>query len=109
LTAQLDAELASILAVQPDLAVVALADGAEENWRYFDRPVYEHATKIVDYGHASQHLHAAMAAYYGEKTIEGRAEYLNVARKTYSIPCDPHHIRLPRLHVPARACRSSAL
>ena len=34
---------------------------------------------------------------------------LNVARKTYSIPCDPHHIRLPRLHVPARACRSSAL
>jgi hypothetical protein len=75
LTAQLDAELASILAVQPDLEVVALADGAEENWRYFDRPVYEHATKIVDYGHASQHLHAAMAAYYGEKSIEGRAEY----------------------------------
>jgi hypothetical protein len=35
--------------------------------------------------------------------------YLNVARKMYSIPCDPHQIRLPRLHVPARACRSSAL
>jgi hypothetical protein len=75
LTAQLDAELASILAVRPDLEVVALADGAEENWRYFDRPVYEHATKIVDHGHASQHLRAAMAAYYGEKTVAGRAEY----------------------------------
>jgi len=46
LTAQLDAELASILAVRPDLAVVALADGAEENWRYFDRRVYENATKM---------------------------------------------------------------
>ena len=55
--------------------MVALADGAEENWRYFDRPVYENATKIVDHGHASQHLRAAMAAYYGEKTVAGRAEY----------------------------------
>jgi hypothetical protein len=75
LTAQLDAELASILAVRPDLEVVALADGAEETWRYFERPVYENATKIVDHGHASQHLRAAMAAYYGEKTVTGRAEY----------------------------------
>ena len=75
LTEQLDAELASILAVRPDLEVVALADGAEENWRSFDRPVYENATKIVDHGHASQHLRAAMAAYYGEKTVAGRAEY----------------------------------
>ena len=35
--------------------------------------------------------------------------YLNVARKPSSIPCDPPQIRLPRLHVPARACRSSSL
>src|SRR5712691_3574753 len=78
LTAQLDAELASILAVRPDLEVVALADGAEENWRYFERPVYEHATKIVDHGHASQHLRAAMAAYYGERSVEGRAAYVRL-------------------------------
>ncbi len=75
LTTQLDAELAAVLAVRPDLEVVALADGAEENWHYFDQPVYEHATKIVDHGHASQHLRAAMAAFYGEKSVEGRAEY----------------------------------
>ncbi len=75
LTQQLDAELASILAVQPDLEVVAIADGAEENWRYFDQPVYADATKIVDHGHASQHLRAAITAYYGDKSVEGRAEY----------------------------------
>jgi hypothetical protein len=75
LTAQLDAELASILAVRPDLEVLALADGAEENWRYFERPVYDKATKIVDYGHASQPLRAAMVAYYGEQSVAGRAEY----------------------------------
>lgn len=75
LTAQLDAELASMLAVRPDVEGGALADGAEENWRSFDRPVYENATKSVDHGHASQPLRAAMAAYYGEKTVVGRAEY----------------------------------
>lgn len=75
LTEELDAELASIMAVRPDLELVALADGAEENWRYFDRPVYADATKIVDHGHASQHLKAAMAAYHGDKSVEGRAEY----------------------------------
>ena len=75
MTEQLDAELASILAVRPDLEVVALADGAEENWRYFELPVYDQATKIVDHGHASQHLRAAMAAYYGEQSVAGRAEY----------------------------------
>jgi len=75
LTEQLDAELASMVAVRPDLQLVALADGAEENWRYFDRPAYDHAIKIVDHGHASQHLKAAVAAYYGDKSVEGRAEY----------------------------------
>lgn len=75
LTEQLDAEVASILAVRPDLDLVALADGAEENWRYFDGPTWEHATKIVDHGHACQHLKAGLAAYYGANSITGRAEY----------------------------------
>ena len=75
LTEQLDAELVSILAVRPALEVVAIADGAEENWRYFDRPLYATATRIVDHGHACDHLREAMRAYYGDKSVEGRAEY----------------------------------
>jgi hypothetical protein len=75
LTEELDAELASIVAVRPDLELVALGDGAEENWRYFDRPLYAKATKIVDHGHASQHLKAGLGVYYGDKSVEGRAEY----------------------------------
>jgi hypothetical protein len=75
LTAQLDAELESILAVRPDLEVVAIADGAEENWRYFDRPLSTNATRIVDHGHACEHLRDAMTAYYGDKSVEGRAAY----------------------------------
>lgn len=74
LTEELDAEVDAILAARPDLLLVALADGAEENWRYFDGPKWEGATKIVDHGHASQHLKSALTAYHGD-TVDGRAEY----------------------------------
>ena len=60
---------------RPDLDLVALADGAEENWRYFDGPTWEHATKIVDHGHACQHLKKGLVAYYGAESVKGRAEY----------------------------------
>jgi len=75
LTSQLDAEVASILGARPDLTLVALADGAEENWRYFAGPLWKNATKIVDHGHACQHLKAALAAAYGTDSIPGRSEY----------------------------------
>jgi hypothetical protein len=61
--------------MRPDLILVALADGAEENWRFFDGPLWVKATKIVDFGHASQHLKAGLVVYYGEESVEGRAEY----------------------------------
>ena len=75
LTEQLDAEVGAMLGAQPNLTLVALADGAEENWRYFDGPVWAAATKIVDHGHACQHLKAGLAAYYGADSIMGRADY----------------------------------
>lgn len=75
LTDQLDAEVASILSARPDLLLVAIADGAEENWRYFDRHVYKDAVKITDFGHACEHLRSAMVAYAGKKSTAGRAEY----------------------------------
>jgi len=75
LTEQLSAELDSILGARPDLKLVALADGAEENWRYFEGPRWDNAMKIVDSGHASEHLRNAMSAFYGKDSVRGRAEY----------------------------------
>jgi hypothetical protein len=58
-----------MVAVRPDLALVALADGAEKHWRYVDRPVSDTATKVVDHGHPSQPLKTGLAAYYGDKRV----------------------------------------
>ena len=75
LTEQLDAELASIVAARPDLQVVAIADGAEENWRYFDQPQWSNATKIVDFWHACEHVEAGLQTYYAAASASGRAEF----------------------------------
>jgi hypothetical protein len=75
LTEQLDAELDSILNARPDLQLVALADGAEENWRYFDGPRWRRARKIVDIGHGCEHLRDGLSAFYGKDSVLGRAEY----------------------------------
>jgi hypothetical protein len=73
-TAPREAALASLRAVRPAVAVVALAAGAEAHGRSFARPTSEHATQIVDHGHASPPLRVARAADSGEKTVAGRAE-----------------------------------
>ncbi len=75
LTEQLNAELDAILQARPDLELVALADGAEENWRYFTGPRWATATKIVDNGHANEHLRNATSAFYGKDNVRGLAEY----------------------------------
>jgi hypothetical protein len=41
--------------------------------------------------------------------LSSRRYFLKVARKRHLIPCEPHHIRLPRSQAPARACRNSSL
>lgn len=99
LTEQLDAEAQAVLGTRRDLALVALADGAEENWRYFAGPAWQHATKIVDHGHACQHLKAGLAAYYGSNTVSGRAEYerLKVILKDDSGGVDKVIVELRRL------------
>lgn len=99
LTEQLDAEVEAILAARPDLHLVALADGAEENWRYFEGAKWATATKIVDHGHASQHLKAALAAYYGD-TVDGRAEYerLRLILRDKDGGADEVRAALDRLH-----------
>ena len=76
--AQVEAELASILAVRPDLTVVALADGARENWEFF-RGVGERlgieVIEAVDFYHVCERLKAAFDACYGEQSAESKSRF----------------------------------
>ncbi len=83
---QFETETASILAVQPDLKRVLLADGAEPNWSLLtevDRACGEPAEpsiEIVDFYHACDHLKAGCDAAWGESTPRSKAEFERLKR-----------------------------
>jgi hypothetical protein len=75
---QLETEVASILALSPDLLRVHLADGAKDNWRLMN-DIEAHLPapsqtpiEIVDYYHACDHLKNGCDAAWGESTQESK-------------------------------------
>jgi len=74
LKASLVAELMAALQSRSDLKVVKIADGGGDNWTFLSHalPAGEEA---LDFFHASEHLHAAVAAAYGDSTRETRHRY----------------------------------
>ena len=78
---QLETEVASTLAVRPDLLRVHLADGAEDNWRLMTELEQKWSSppqpciEIVDFYHACDHLKKACDAAWGESTPRGKAEF----------------------------------
>lgn len=74
LKAMLIDELGSILAARPDLPVVKLADGAHDNWTFFDNAI-PFGAEAIDFFHAAEHLGAALAAAYGDGTRQTRRRF----------------------------------
>jgi hypothetical protein len=77
LKGQLLVEVMNALSKRPDLRVVKLADGAADNWSFLhdlckERPGTE---ACLDFFHATEHLHDAVAAVYGESTRETTYHY----------------------------------
>jgi hypothetical protein len=84
LCGQLETECQSILALRPDLKVVKLADGAEENWRFLDvlalgltaaELARVEQVSIVDFYHAAEHLKQACDAIWGAESVQSKAEF----------------------------------
>jgi len=79
---QLETEVASILALKPDLLRVHLADGAKDNWRLMNEieahlpETHQNIIEIVDYYHACDHLKRGCDAAWGESTPESK-EYFD--------------------------------
>lgn len=78
---QLYAEVASIVAIRPDLVRVHLADGAKDNWRLMDeieqmlKLPSQTCVKILDFYHACDHLKNGCDAAWGESTARSKAEF----------------------------------
>jgi len=75
---QLETEVASILALRPQLLRVHLADGAKDNWRLMKDiearlpAPFEPPIEIVDYYHACEHLKRGCDAAWGESTVDSK-------------------------------------
>ena len=72
--------MAHILNQQPDLKVVAIADGAKDNWRFLDH-AFPNATAVVDFFHAADHLKTALDNAYGENTPQAKAQFAKLRRR----------------------------
>jgi len=78
---QLYAEVASVVAIRPDLVRVHLADGAKDNWRLLDEIEQmlnlpsQTCVKILDFYHACDHLKNGCDSAWGESTARSKAEF----------------------------------
>lgn len=71
----LSAELTAVLEREPGLKLVKVADGAADNWQFLSSDALPTGEEAVDFFHASEHLHAAIAEAYGDGTHETQFRY----------------------------------
>lgn len=74
LKATLAADLCAALRRAPELKVVKIADGVDDNWSFLTDELPD-GVEALDFFHASEHLHAAVAAAYGDGTTKTRHRY----------------------------------
>ena len=70
----LAAELCAVMRKQPALQVVKLADGVDDNWTFLSNALPD-GDEALDFFHATEHLHAAITAAYGDGTRETRQRF----------------------------------
>ncbi len=81
LKSMLKAELGRVLAERPNLTLIAVADGAKDNWSYLQDEVIGELpdacpkVAILDFFHAAEHLSEALGAAYGEGTVKARSKF----------------------------------
>ena len=58
-------EVASLRQRRPDLTLVTVANGAQDNWRFLET-AFPQATPVLDFYHCAEHLKSALDMAYGE-------------------------------------------
>jgi hypothetical protein len=68
------ADVTAALGKRPDLKIVKLADGANDNWTFLSS-VLPDGVEVIDFYHAAEHLNDAVASVYGDGTVQARAKF----------------------------------
>ena len=68
------AEVEAVLGQRPDLQLVKIADGANDNWTFLSRVLPE-GVELIDFFHAAQHLSDAFDAAYGANAPKAVAQF----------------------------------
>lgn len=105
----LRAELTHIRSVRPDLTVVAIADGAANNWSFLSELDADH--EVVDFFHAAEHLHRHVSKANGASTIETQQKLRNMRRRLLEHPGGARAVRaeLKRLRAAAGTAPPSTI
>lgn len=74
LKSQLAMQFQQIKQLRPDLKILKIADGARDNWTFLDGELKQ-GECVLDFYHASGHLHDAMKAIYGKNSVEAIIEH----------------------------------
>jgi hypothetical protein len=77
-------ELDHIRAVRPDLKVVAIADGAANNWTFLEDLDADH--EVVDYFHAAEHLHRHVSKANGASSLDTQARLHTMRHQLLELP-----------------------
>jgi len=74
LKAQLKKYSEHIKQLRPDLEVIKIADGARDNWTFLNDEIKD-GECVLDFYHASTHLHDAMEVIYGKNSTQAKTEH----------------------------------
>jgi hypothetical protein len=87
---QLRQELDHVMTSRPDLIVVHVADGAANNWDYFDTLPSDH--QVVDFYHAAGHLKRALDVCMGPSSVANQAKFQQLRRTLRDSPRGVHRV-----------------
>ena len=68
-------EVSAVVRAHPELKIMKVADGALDNWDFLSSKALPEGEEAIDFFHASEHLHDAVANIYGDGTHETRFRY----------------------------------
>ena len=71
----LEDELLAVLDQRPDLQVVAVADGARDNWTWLKTALPKRSVLVLDFFHAAEHLNRALDSAHDRDTPKAQAEF----------------------------------